>query len=98
LNTLAIILFLAVTLSFQNNSSNENGFVVEKTVSGNCTDGFSVFTYLPVNATSITDSLGAAGDCYRVAAYNEDGVSEYSNVVKVPMTQTPCETKQNECR
>ena len=61
-----LILLLALTLSWQDNSDNENGFVVEKTVSGNCTDGFATFAYVNVDvqqhgAGGVTAAVCAEG-------------------------------------
>lgn len=58
--------------------------MIEKTVSGNCADGFELFAYVGIDVNSIVDDLGGAGDCYRVAAFNDDGVSGYSNTAQVP--------------
>lgn len=77
-------LSLAVTLSWQDNSFNELGFNIQKTISGNCADGWYDVARTGVDITSWVDNLGQPGDCYRVNAYNSDGVSTWSNVAQVP--------------
>ena len=69
--------------------------MIEKTVSGNCTDGFELFAYAGVGVETVADNLGAAGNCYRVAAFNDYGVSSYSNTAQVPKAK-PCKGKN--CR
>lgn len=104
--TILAVLVFAVTLAWHDNSNNENGFVVEKTVSGNCTNGFEVLAFLGVNVTSFVDNMGAPGNCYRVDAFNDAGVSAYSNTAQVAQSQPPptepppCATKgkSKKCR
>ena len=69
--------------------------MIEKTVSGNCTDGFELFAYVGVNVETMQDNLSAPGNCYRVAAFNEKGISSYSNTAQVPQDK-PCKGKK--CR
>src|SRR6185436_16104916 len=69
---------LAVMLSWQDNSNNEGGFLIEKTISGNCTSGFVEVARVGVNISLWADDLAQPGDCYRVAAFNNDGVSSYT--------------------
>ena len=68
-----------VTLTWRDNSINEDGFVIERRPS---TGG----TYTPVaqvgqNVTSYIDNTVVAGSgyCYRVQSFNSDGTSPYSN-------------------
>ncbi len=72
-----------VILTWVDNSTDENGFVIERTLSLNCTGGWQVAGYTGANQTSFTD-IRIPGACYRVAAYNEQGLSNYSNVAQVP--------------
>lgn len=70
--------------------------MIEKTVSGNCTDGFELFAYVGINVTSMIDNIGSAGDCYRVSAFNDAGLSAYSNTAQVPQP-TPKKCKGKKC-
>ena len=72
----------SVLIIWNDNSENENGFVVERTISASCNDDWQVIGYTGVNQTSFVDSY-IPGACYRVAAYNENGVSTYSNAALV---------------
>jgi hypothetical protein len=76
-------------LSWQDNSNNEGGFLIEKTISGNCTSGFVEVARVGVNISLWADDLAQPGDCYRVAAFNNDGVSSYTNTAQVPTVQPP---------
>lgn len=69
-------------ITWQDNSDNEQGFVVERTLSNDCSDGWEVIAYTGVNQTLVTD-VYKLGACYRVAAYNQMGTSAYSNVAQV---------------
>ena len=60
----------------------ENGFVIERTLSANCFDGWEVIGYTGANQNSFID-IRIPGACYRVAAYNQYGLITYSNPVKV---------------
>lgn len=71
--------------------------MIEKTVSGNCTDGFELFAYVGINVVSIVDNIGSAGNCYRVAAFNDDGVSGYSNTAQVPQAEPPKKCMGKKC-
>jgi hypothetical protein len=68
-----------LTLTWRDNSTNENGFIIERKPA---TGG----TYVPVaqvgqNDTSYIDVNVEAGSryCYRVQSFNNDGASTYSN-------------------
>jgi hypothetical protein len=64
-------------------------------VSGNCTTGFEIFAYVGIDVTSIIDNIGSTGDCYRVGAFNNDGVSSYSNTAQVaPPDPKRCKGKK----
>jgi hypothetical protein len=71
-----------VVLTWIDNSDDENGFVIERTLSANCFDGWEVIGYTGANQNSFTD-IRIPGACYRVATYNQHGLSTYSNPVKV---------------
>ena len=95
---LAVVL-LAITLSWQDNSSDELGFNIEKTISGNCTEGFYQVTQVGVDVTSWVDTMAQPGDCYRVDAFNSNGVSAWTNTAQVPVVQPPpCRNKGKKCR
>jgi hypothetical protein len=63
---------------WHDNSDNETGFHVERSVNGGA---FSVVASLAANTVSYTDTSVSAGNTYsyRVQAYNSKGVSSYSN-------------------
>ena len=80
-----------VLLTWTDNSDDENGFMIERTLSPNCSGGWGVIGYTGANQHSFTD-IQIPGACYRVAAYNENGLSAYSNTAQVaqtPASQTP---------
>jgi|SRR5215831_9902718 len=83
-----LALLFAVTLSFTDNSDNEDGFIVQKTISGDCSTGWYEVTRLGVNITVWADDLGQPGDCYRVDAFNADGESAFTNTAQVPTPVT----------
>ena len=96
-----LAVLIAITLTWQDNSDNELGFNIEKTISGNCTTGFFKVASVGVDINSWVDTLGQPGDCYRVDAYNADGVSAFSNTAQVPLpdpTPPPCRNKGKKCR
>ena len=72
----------AVSLSWKENSSNEDGFVVERSQQGS---SFSKVGTLTANARTYTDVNVSAGKSYtyRVYAFNGYGKSNPSNEIKV---------------
>ena len=69
-----------INVSFNDNSSDEQGFKVERSINGG---GWSLFTTLPSNTTLFTDfNEDVCGNeySYRVYAYNQNGNSIYSNI------------------
>jgi hypothetical protein len=72
-----------VTLKWADKSNNESGFQVERSNDGRV---FAVIATTPTNATSYKDTTTVAGHRYyfRVAAKNNVGLSNYSNVVTTP--------------
>ena len=73
----------SVLISWSDNSNNEDGFVIERTLHAECSDDWEVIAYPGVNETSLID-IYIQGACYRVAAYNGDGISLQSNIAQVP--------------
>ncbi|MDD5145487.1 MAG: fibronectin type III domain-containing protein [Candidatus Pacebacteria bacterium] len=71
-----------VVLGWQDNSTNETGFKVEKSTNG---VDFAEIYSLPANSTNCYDYdvVSGATYYYRVKAYNPAGDSDYSNVVFV---------------
>jgi hypothetical protein len=93
------ILLLAITLVWQDNSTDELGFNIEKTISGNCINGFYEVLQVGVDVTSWTDNLSQPGDCYRVNAFNSDGTSAYTNTAQIPLSSPPpCHGKGKKCQ
>ncbi|MDP2606994.1 MAG: fibronectin type III domain-containing protein [Deltaproteobacteria bacterium] len=68
-----------LTLTWSDNSSNENGFNIERRVS--TTGSYSKIASAGVNVVSYTDTNLQSNTtyCYRVQAYNSTGTSAYSN-------------------
>lgn len=68
-----------ISVTFSDNSTDEQGFKVERSVSGG---EWSLFTTLPANTTSFVDGSEVCDKdySYRVYAYNQNGNSGYSNV------------------
>ena len=68
-----------VTLSWRDNSTNENGFIVERRTDP--AGSYAVVGQAARNAISYvdTDVIAGARYCYRVQSFNADGVSPYSN-------------------
>jgi PKD repeat protein len=69
----------AVTLSWTDNATNENGFVVERAAT---TSGpWAQIATVSSNVTSYLDTTVTCGTFYyRVKAYNDAGSSDYSNI------------------
>lgn len=74
-----------VNLTWQDNTSNETGFYIERRREG---EVFKSVNTLPANVTTFTDTGLMPGTAYyyKVAAYNFQGKSPYSNEVKVVTT------------
>ena len=69
---------LNIELSWRDNSTNENGFKVERSVDGS---NFNQIDIVGRNVTTYLDHLGTSGlRYYRVRAYNGAGNSYYSNI------------------
>lgn len=71
-----------VSLSWNDNSDNEDGFVIEKS-STSASTGFGIIGAVGANVDSFTDVLVTADSqyWYRVYAYNSEAASDYSNMV-----------------
>ena len=69
-----------VQLTWNDNSDDEEGFVVERTLSENCMGGWEIIAYTGRNQNYFVD-IYIPGACYRVAAYNQQSVSAYTNVL-----------------
>ena len=86
---------LAITLSWNDNSTDELGFHVQKTISGNCVEGWFEVASTGVDIATWVDEMAQPGDCYRVSAYNADAESAYSNTAQVPMPEPDLCTNKN---
>ena len=75
----------SLSITWSDNSNNEEGFLVERTMSEGCAGGWEIITYNGVNQTSLLD-VRFPGACYRVAAFNQQGMSAYSNIAQLPHT------------
>lgn len=75
----------SVVLSWQDNSSNELGFYIERCQGAGCTSFTGLFGDTSANISTYTDSLVTSGTTYRyrVIAYNEGGYSAYSNIASI---------------
>ncbi|MBN1951777.1 MAG: hypothetical protein JW801_11290 [Bacteroidales bacterium] len=76
----------AVQLSWSDNASNEDNFLVERAVNGG---DFSLVSTLPANSNSYTDGdIAYLNDYeYRIRAYNSYGYSGYSNTISLTATE-----------
>ncbi len=84
-----------INLSFFDNSTDEQGFIVEKSMDNII---WNTFLTLPANTTSFIDSGLECGSefSYRVYAFNQNGNSEYSNLTSTGvLTCTPPEPLSN---
>src|ERR1041384_3772169 len=76
-----------VTLSWQDNSTNEDGFKVERASNGGI---YAQIASVGANTQSYADSGIVAGTsyCYRIRSFNTNGVSSPSNesCVTIPIT------------
>jgi hypothetical protein len=72
-----------MNLTWTDNSSNENGFRIERCQGAGCTN-FAQIATIGANTTSYSNTGLAAGTSYRyrVRAYNNSGNSGYSNTVE----------------
>ena len=72
----------SISISWTDNSSDEDGFKIERCAGANCTD-FQLLATMPANVSNITDWGLAKNKTYkyRVQAYNVEGNSGYSNIV-----------------
>ena len=75
-----------ITLAWADNSTNENGFGIERKTGTNGT--FARIAKVAANVTSYSDSSVVAGNtyCYRVNAFNTVGASGYTNEACKTMT------------
>ena len=73
----------SVSLTWNDNSENELGFIVERTLSNDCSDGWELIAYTGINQNFLMDVF-IPGACYRAASYNEHGVSLYSDSIRLP--------------
>ena len=81
-----LTLLLSVLLTWQDNSDDEDGFIVERAL--DCTQ-WEIVGYTGVGINSFVDPASQYSACYRVAAFNEAlGMSGYSNTAQVPPPPT----------
>src|SRR5664279_1841328 len=78
-----------IRLSWTDNSADEDGFMVERSLDG------TVFTQIAQVAANITNYLNAGlfpgtNYYYRVRAYNSAGNSDYANVANAVTPTPPC--------
>lgn len=75
------IIALSVLLTWSDNSDNESGFNIER-------NGI-LYGSVGADVNSFIDYAAMEGDCYRVNAWNDNGVSGWSNIACVPI-KPPC--------
>ena len=76
------------TISWQRNSTNEDGFKIERCVGVNCSNFAQIGTTLTGITTAIDPNLTPGlSYCYRVRAYNTAGDSAYSNTACIAVPQ-----------
>jgi PKD repeat protein len=71
----------SATLHWTDNSANENGFYIERALSGS--SSFVRVGTVSANVTSLTDLVSKGNYVYRVQAFNSLNVSAYSNTITV---------------
>jgi len=78
-----------VILNWRDNSTNESGFLLERSV-GN-TNNFQQIKFLNFNTTTFTDLTVQGGNIYyyRIRAANNLGASSYSNIIQVDPRYCP---------
>ncbi len=77
----------SVDLTWEDNSDNETGFRIQRKDSTNI---FSDVGTVNANETSFSDNVsGITTYTYRVIAYNDSAVSNYSNEAEIMITQVP---------
>src|SRR5688500_18121308 len=69
-----------INLTWKDNSTSEQGFVVERTIAGTGSSNYQAVATLPANSTSFTDTTVSPGTTYgyRIRAFNAIG-SSYSS-------------------
>jgi hypothetical protein len=86
----------SVVLTWQDNSSDELGFYIERCEGAGCTNFMGFFGDTSANISTYTDSSVTAGTNYgyRVLAYNAGGYSAYSNIASIAVggVNTPSPT------
>lgn len=73
---------LAVTLSWTDNSNNEDGFIAYRSVPGG---SFVELGRVGSGVVTFSDASAVGGACYKVSAYNLAGESGPSNTVCLPL-------------
>ena len=78
----------SISIAWTDNSSDEDGFKIERCSGANCSD-FQLLATMPAGVTSITDwGLGKNKTFkYRVCAYNSAGDSGYTNSTTATTTR-----------
>jgi len=78
-----------ITLTWADNSSNENGFIIQRKGTGNI---FTNAGIVGANDTTYTDTVSFADNyIFRVIAYNDSAYSDYSNEASIIITTVPVE-------
>ncbi len=79
-----------IDLSWSDNSSNEDGFEIERCEAADCTDFTSIGQVGP-NAPGFSNTglSGGATYRYRIRAFNAGGASDYSNTSEATTPQAP---------
>ncbi len=78
----------SISISWTDNSSDEDGFKIEKCAGANCSD-FQWLANMPANVTNITEWGLSKNKTYkyRVCAYNSAGDSGYTNTTTATTTR-----------
>ncbi|NQT34829.1 fibronectin type III domain-containing protein, partial [bacterium] len=78
-----------IIISWEDNSDDESGFIVEESIGSS--RNFSVIDSLDANTTSLTvgDKQADIIYYYRVCAYNDEGPSDYSDDIRITISEPP---------
>lgn len=72
----SVLMSAGVTLNWQDNSTNEAAFEIERSEDGGRT--FRLIATVPRNSTTYRDETGSTAYLYRIRAVNQSGATRYA--------------------